>query len=262
MAYTKHTWQCGESISADLLNHMEQGIEDASGGGDAGYSCEESYTTLFDGSVTTTQDGDIARNTDVQLTTVPSPLPTSIRVTFNGTQYYAEAIVGEFGNVYGADVNISDWSTFPFSLDIDTYGYCIFSTENADTYTLKIESADISVETTECFRKAVESATPQAESELAIAHTDFNGLTYSDIDVDVFDFTLASNDDKLPILMVSIPHSPTSYKVPYSFCGKHDTDALNNYDGWIFATAWISSFSQASQYLLVKKNGSVEPFAP
>ena len=25
MAYTKHTWQCGESISADALNNLEGG---------------------------------------------------------------------------------------------------------------------------------------------------------------------------------------------------------------------------------------------
>ena len=33
MAYTKQTWQCGDSITADKLNHMEDGI--ASGGGSA-----------------------------------------------------------------------------------------------------------------------------------------------------------------------------------------------------------------------------------
>lgn len=35
MAYVKQTWSCGDDISADKLNHMEQGIEDASqsGGG-------------------------------------------------------------------------------------------------------------------------------------------------------------------------------------------------------------------------------------
>ena len=33
MAYTPKTWQCGEPIMADDLNHMEQGIEAASSGG-------------------------------------------------------------------------------------------------------------------------------------------------------------------------------------------------------------------------------------
>lgn len=27
MSYTKQTWSCGETITADKLNHMEDGIE-------------------------------------------------------------------------------------------------------------------------------------------------------------------------------------------------------------------------------------------
>lgn len=33
MAYTKKTWECGETITADALNHIEDGIEEASQGG-------------------------------------------------------------------------------------------------------------------------------------------------------------------------------------------------------------------------------------
>lgn len=33
MAYTKQTWQTGETITADKLNHMEDGIADGSGSG-------------------------------------------------------------------------------------------------------------------------------------------------------------------------------------------------------------------------------------
>ena len=33
MAYTPKTWVCGEKIKAEDLNHMEQGIADASSGG-------------------------------------------------------------------------------------------------------------------------------------------------------------------------------------------------------------------------------------
>lgn len=32
MAYEKQTWACDDLITADKLNHMEQGIEDAQGG--------------------------------------------------------------------------------------------------------------------------------------------------------------------------------------------------------------------------------------
>lgn len=29
MSYTKHTWQAGEYVSSELLNHIEEGIEAA-----------------------------------------------------------------------------------------------------------------------------------------------------------------------------------------------------------------------------------------
>ena len=33
MAYENHSWECGDKITADLLNHIEEGIEDAGSGG-------------------------------------------------------------------------------------------------------------------------------------------------------------------------------------------------------------------------------------
>lgn len=33
MSYEKQTWECGETITADKLNHMEEGIENASSSG-------------------------------------------------------------------------------------------------------------------------------------------------------------------------------------------------------------------------------------
>lgn len=33
MAYEKHTWSCGETVTADLLNHMEDGIAEGAQNG-------------------------------------------------------------------------------------------------------------------------------------------------------------------------------------------------------------------------------------
>jgi len=35
MAYTKQNWECGDLITADKMNHIEDGIEEASSGGGA-----------------------------------------------------------------------------------------------------------------------------------------------------------------------------------------------------------------------------------
>lgn len=32
MAYEKQTWECGETITAEKLNHMEDGIANCGGG--------------------------------------------------------------------------------------------------------------------------------------------------------------------------------------------------------------------------------------
>lgn len=32
MAYEKHTWSCGETVTAELLNHIEDGIAESGGG--------------------------------------------------------------------------------------------------------------------------------------------------------------------------------------------------------------------------------------
>lgn len=33
MAYEKHTWVCGETITADKMNHLENGVAEGGGGG-------------------------------------------------------------------------------------------------------------------------------------------------------------------------------------------------------------------------------------
>ena len=36
MAYEKHNWSCGETVTAELLNHLEEGIaRQAATGGDS-----------------------------------------------------------------------------------------------------------------------------------------------------------------------------------------------------------------------------------
>lgn len=158
MAYEKQTWKCGETISADKLNHMEDGIANAGGDCDCGYECTETKVSLFDGSVTTESDdpkqpgaiGDVSAYTALEE-------PPIITVTFNGTQYICEPLDGQFA--YGAEFNPEtglDWSTYPFSLMLATEegNPSMIATQTAGTYTIKIEMAEETVMTTPCFEKA------------------------------------------------------------------------------------------------------------
>ena len=50
MSYTKHTWQAGESVTAEKLNNIETGIESAAEGGSGAFIIE--VTRTYDSSVT------------------------------------------------------------------------------------------------------------------------------------------------------------------------------------------------------------------
>mgnify|MGYP002520365324 CR=1 FL=1 len=93
MAYVKQNWECGQVITADKLNHMEDGIENAGGDCDAGYACYHGGDTIFSETVTleeSTQQGVY----EAVLQYDKIILDTTIRVSING---------GEFGLVGGEE---------------------------------------------------------------------------------------------------------------------------------------------------------------
>lgn len=52
MAYEKHEWTCGETITADLLNNLEGGVEQAlECCSDKDYECSGELITLVDETV-------------------------------------------------------------------------------------------------------------------------------------------------------------------------------------------------------------------
>lgn len=163
--FVKKTWACGDNITADELNRLEGGVEEAL---DKGYECKEGYTLLTDESVTTAQDefgtttGTLAYSTLIDADTV--------KVTFNGVEYICENRNHRplNNNVYGApyndDTESYDWSEYPFYLvGVKSDGINVLGTEIAGTYQVKIEAFNETVETSECFEKAVKAVTGSTE---------------------------------------------------------------------------------------------------
>ena len=151
MAYTPNVWKCGDIVTADKLNHMEEGIANAGGSGDVGYSCTEESVTLTDESVITTQQGNYSAG---RLSYSGSITADTISVTFNGVEYTCQRMAndGDYGASYNSDTQSFNWSEYPFNL----YDGAV-STENAGTYQIKIETVEETIETSECFNKAVKS---------------------------------------------------------------------------------------------------------
>ena len=161
MAYEKQEWKCGDVVTAEKLNHMEDGIAEASGGGtaDIGYECTYERTTNFNDSVTTEGDvpsaelGEFHLENDVAY------------ITFNGVEYTCEpnTISAEGSSIifWGATIDdtthMPDWTVAPFMIVLDG-SLVSLNTQASGTYTVKIEQMAVAgTTTTSCFKDAVKS---------------------------------------------------------------------------------------------------------
>lgn len=151
MAYEKQNWVCGDTLTADKLNHMEDGIANASEGG---FSCTEAYTLLTDETVTTEAEGDENVGT---LSYTSQITADTLRVTFNDTVYDCPKQTAQGATLYGGWSNgMPDFSVFPFTIGSTAQDNRIL-TSTAGTYTVKLEEDNSTVTTTKCFQKAVKS---------------------------------------------------------------------------------------------------------
>lgn len=158
MAYEPKEWQCGEYISAEGLNNIEEGIQEALAKEcDCGYSCVIERTILFEGSLTTEDMEGFAVATFISSEAVDSE---SITVTIDGIEYELPKVAGisAYGEFNGAPV----FTTYPCLVVFGGEG-SMFATENPGTYSVKIETSSEVIRTTECFGKAVNSVIDKLE---------------------------------------------------------------------------------------------------
>lgn len=157
MAYEPKTWQCGEVVSADALNHMEQGIAEASEGGggcDCGYECTEALVELFNGSLTTTSQGGLSG----AFFNPSQPIEgESVVVTLNGTDYTLPKVTTPYSTVYGeVDANNNPvFTNYPCAVMIFN-GQNGFITPSEGTYQVVISKSGLQAEVSECFTMAVQ----------------------------------------------------------------------------------------------------------
>lgn len=126
MSYSPHTWTDGEALTASKMNALEQAVASSSGG--------STWTTLYDGSVTTVDEGGTVWGIIPNISAITAD---SIKVTFNGVEYTCEKNeIDGYGASYDeATDSYTDYSIYPFFI-AETELY----TETAGTYNLKIEA--------------------------------------------------------------------------------------------------------------------------
>lgn len=152
MAYDKYTWQTGEVITQEKLNHMEQGIED----GVNGYECTETTEVLFDETISS------SGSDPVYMAVLAYSLPImadTLIITFDGVEYTCPRQSSASGmSVYGAPASLpADYSQFPFTLSSANGTQNFIYTQTAGEHTIKGVAVSLDVTTTNCFNKAVQS---------------------------------------------------------------------------------------------------------
>ncbi len=148
MSYSKYTWQTGETITAEKLNNLEGGVQEAL----SGYECIETKNILTEESVTTISQG--AMNFG-QLSYSQFIDADSLTITIDGTSYEVSKIDMGGGFAYG-EVSQSgpDFSKYPFAIISSNTGNRLFTPQEG-TYSVKIESLTETITTSEDFEKAV-----------------------------------------------------------------------------------------------------------
>ena len=177
MTFEPKTWSCGDTITAEELNRMEQGIEDAS---DKGYECTETEVTAFDGSLTTVSMSGFSGAPFVSSQPIDG---NQISITFDGVDYELPKTVVDSDIYYGEiDSNGPIFTTYPCVIAVAQDSNYLFVASNG-TYQLSITVTEKSVATTECFKSAVKSASTLllkavSEDEISIEDITYTRVAY------------------------------------------------------------------------------------
>lgn len=156
MAYDKHVWQCGEAITTEKLNHMEEGI--AEGGG---YECEEAYIEVFNETITTESDGS-PNSPYIEINSL-SITADKIKVTFDGVEYECDAEktagIGKTFYMYGStEVPTPTFENYPFRITSSSENGTRIATKTAGDYDVRIQALGTVATTSECFDTAARKA--------------------------------------------------------------------------------------------------------
>jgi len=134
--YEKQTWNTGDVITEEKLNHIEDGV--STGGGI--YSVEN--VTYFDGEVTTADGGGF---NDGTFTTTKQLPESDLKVIFNGKEYllpyHDDGMMVFYGE--GGDDGPS-FENYPLNISLDINGYSLFTSE-AGTHSLTIKDEDLQI---------------------------------------------------------------------------------------------------------------------
>lgn len=152
MAYEKQTWVNGDVITAEKLNHMEDGIAE---GGEAGYAYSVEETFLFNETFESGREQG-APHSQAQLNYSDPITADVLKVEFDGVEYICplERVQGSV-YTYGE----STFEKYPFMIvsNQSVHQNWVYMPTTAE-HSIEVSSFDESVSTTRGFEKAVNAA--------------------------------------------------------------------------------------------------------
>lgn len=155
MAYDKNVWNCGDEITAEKLNHMEDGIAE----GGAGYDCTEVEASVINETITTEDEGGYGFGT---LQSTEKVAEENVIIVFDGVRYECKnGTVGGNG-AYGADFDGEElvFNVYPFRFTSNSDNELY--TETAGTHTIEVITTTADVAVSECFKTAVEKVVEES----------------------------------------------------------------------------------------------------
>ena len=149
MAYEKQTWTTGEVITAEKLNHMEDGI------GDVGYDCNGNITDLFEETINAVEvyegvyQAHLAYSSELSANT--------LIVTFDGVEYRVAKSAAPYGGVMYGDLQdgtpAPSFERYPFNIQYSYKGGYDISTKTVGEHSVKAQSVEPTID--ECFSNVV-----------------------------------------------------------------------------------------------------------
>ena len=239
MSYEKQTWKTGDTVTADKLNHMENGIEGA-----GGYEVTPSKELIFNQTVTSTYQG----YNVCYFSYLPFIEEDFLIIEFDGVEYECEKIIVDkeysAGHTFygGATSEGVDLSICPFCFEsMPSAPYNRAYVAEAGTYEFKVYKNSTDVIVSEDFERAVNVVTADdlnhIESEIDVLY-DVIGIdtnvVFSD-EVTTTEYTDGMGAKDLESLSGIVT---TNYK-----------RIIITFNGIQYICSWISPSSGSTKYL-------------
>lgn len=244
MSYEKQTWTTGDTITAEKLNYMENGIEDASG-----YECELS---IVNETIITTDEGNGIFSGNFEYVGEINVL-NELEVVFDGTEYTlpSNSTYRGYGESQYYDPSFTNYPLIISATNNDKTNWKLYtSTSGTHTIILPTVSKTEIINITPGFNAAVNHIIEEQSIVESFKVYSSNGQ-----------YSSTMNLEELLQYFSTYNHMPICYfgGVPFVYAGTYMDDTMPFYNNTCFIGFNILNNSTASIKAIIFKNSADNP---